>query len=120
MLYRRNIWGPNKQPGIIDVIAGRYVISHRFHAILRSSPPAEARDEGALTAAQVEALAANRLTRIDIELANGTPEKPPITHVEDPEDANHYDIAEHLINYQSLDLGEKCIPSDAEYHCHAC
>jgi hypothetical protein len=104
---------------MIDVITDRYGISHRFHAILKSSPPTPG-DEAPFTAAQAGLITANEFTRNDIELANGITEKPPVTRVEGPEDANHYDIAENLINYQSLDLGEKCMHSEAEYHCHGC
>jgi hypothetical protein len=104
---------------MIDIIADHYGISHRFHAILKSSPPTPG-DERPSTTAQAGPITANASARNDIELANGTAEKPSVTRVEGPEDANHYDIAENLINYQSLDLGEKCMHSETEYHCHGC
>ena len=119
-VYCRNIWGPHKQAGIIDVIADCYGISHRFHAILKASPPVKPRGEGSPPAAQRTAITANGLPRNDIEIANGTAEKSPVKRVEHPEELNHYAIAGHLINYQSLDLGEKCMPSDPEHHCHGC
>lgn len=119
-VYCRNIWGPNKQPGMIDVIADRYGFSHRLHAILKSSPPPNLGDEDPPTAAQPGAITANGLPMNDIELANGTAEKPLVRPMEGPEDTNHYAIAERLINFQSLDLGEKCMFSKAEYHCHKC
>jgi len=105
---------------MIDVIAEHYGISHRFHAILKSSPPTKPEDEGTPTAAKPATITANGLPRNDIELANGTAEKPPVKRVEGPEDINHYAIAKHLINFQSLDLGEKCMPSEALCHCHRC
>jgi hypothetical protein len=120
MVYCRNIWGPNKQPGMVDVIAEHYGISHRFHAILKSSPPPKPEDEGPPTAAKLGTITANKLPRNDIELANGTAEKQPVGRVGGPEDINHYAIAKHLINFQSLDLGEKCMSLEAVYHCHRC
>jgi hypothetical protein len=105
---------------MIDVIAEHYGISHRFHAILKSSPPLKPGNEQPPPAAQPGTTTAEVLSGNDLEHANGTTEKPPVMHVGDPEDINHYAIAKHLINYQSLDLGEKCMPSEAEYHCHRC
>jgi hypothetical protein len=108
-VYCRNIWGPNQQTGMIDLIAERYGFSHRFHAILKSSPPPKSKDERPSTAAYAGATTTNALPMNDLEHANGTTEKPQGRYVKGPEDINHYAIAENLINFQSLDLGEKCM-----------
>jgi hypothetical protein len=95
---------------MIDVIANKYGLSHRFRAILKSSPPPKPQDEESATPVQPVAITANGLPNNDIELANGTAERQPAGNLEDPEGINHYAIAKSLINYQSLDLGEKCMP----------
>jgi hypothetical protein len=109
---------------MIDIIADRYGISHRFRAILKSLPPPKSKEERPSTAAQGVAqgvaITANELSRNDIELANGTAGRLPVRRVKGLEDVNHYAIAEHLINLQSLDLGEKCMLKEAIYHWHGC
>lgn len=82
-----------------------YGLSHRFRAILKSPPPSKSPKKETTTPAQ----ATNPLPNNDIELANGTAESQLVRPVEGPEDENHYAIAESLINYQSVDLGEKCM-----------
>ncbi len=103
-----NIWSPNHQPGIIDVIADKYDISHRFRAILKSSPPSRSKDKESDTSAEAATVKAKRLPKNDVEIGNGTAEKKPVARFEGPEGANHYAIAASMINYQSLDLGEEC------------
>jgi len=95
---------------MVDVIADKYGLSHRFRAILKSSPPSKPQDEESTTPVQAVAITANGLPNNDIELANGTAEKQSAERLEGPEDINHYAIAKNLINYQSLDLGEECMP----------
>lgn len=54
--------------------------------------------------------------QVDIELGNGVVEKVPPRVAESLEEANHYRIASRLLNYQSLDLSEKCMPLLLKLH----
>ena len=101
---------------MVDVIADKYGLSHRFRAILKSSPPPTSRVREAV----IPAPATNTLPNSDVEHGNGTAEMQPIRQSESPEGANHYVIARSLINFQSLDLGAECTKLKLAYHNYRC
>lgn len=108
MFKYRNVWGPNLQTDIVKIIANRYKLSRRFHAILESAP-GDVEEKTAPVPAHIERVKVMAFPKDDPEHAmNGVAEKILPLMAEGPEDANHYEIASRLINYQSLDLGEKC------------
>ena len=82
----------------------RYKLSPRLEAILVTAPVGVKGEE---THASSNGLAEQEKAKValknDIEMANGVVEKTRTgAIVETPETANHYSIASHLINYQSL------------------
>jgi hypothetical protein len=52
---------------------------------------------------------AEALHKDDLKHANGAAHKTPPRKTESPEEANHYRIAANMLNFQSLDLGDKCM-----------
>jgi hypothetical protein len=58
--------------------------------------------------------------QVDIELGNGVAEKVYPRIANSPEEANHYQIASRLLNYQSLDLSERCMSLLLKFHFLGC
>lgn len=113
-VFYRNIWAPNEQSGIIDVISDCYGFSHRFRAILKTAPTSNTKEEFTKTV-QGRPITPNEPRKNDVEYGNGATERKPFNR-KDPGDVEHYDIASHLVNFQSLDLGEKCRFWNSENH----
>ncbi len=110
----RNIWGPDLQPKIINVIADLYEVSSRLRAILTTAPSRKEEEKPRTSEHGLPEIGkAKTFPKNDLE-ANGAAEKPKAAST--PEEANHYTIASRLINYQSLDLGRKCMISCLEGH----
>jgi hypothetical protein len=108
-----NLWAPNRQTEIVDVLSDHYDLSQRFRAILKSKPE-NVKPSEFVNRTQPERRRPRATAKHDVELGNGSANRAPVS----PEETNHYSIASHLINYQSLDLGEKfiCIGSNWIYH----
>lgn len=86
------------------MIANHYELSKRFQAILKSKPENVKQSE--ILRRGREYRKTRPAERYDPEQGmNGTAQKAQAYL----EGTNFYDIASHLINYQSVDLGEKCL-----------
>lgn len=99
-----NLWTPYRQRETVRLLAEHYKFSARLSAILRTPPPPSPAETS------TPENGAPRLSfHHDTEKANGRVSIQ-LKDVQTPAaEANHYTIASHLTNYQSVDVGEKCM-----------
>jgi hypothetical protein len=103
-----NIWAPNRQVEIIEVLGKHYKFSPRLLALVRTippdtttTPPIQNKDHGKFKS--------NIFRKDDIELATSsldTPRANPLPQRR--QNLSQYEIAKQMINYQSIDVGAHC------------
>ncbi|APA14702.1 hypothetical protein SS1G_06708 [Sclerotinia sclerotiorum 1980 UF-70] len=100
-----NIWGPNRQTDIIDVLARRYGFSPRLLAIIKTLPPVNNSSHKDHRVSYKERL----FERDDIETGRASMNVPRVhaTQLTPPGTTSHYTIAQQMINYQSVDVGAR-------------
>jgi len=100
-----NIWGPDKQTGLVTELATTYKFSPRLLAVIKTTPPTPK--------AQVEEKHLGHLRgmvsrKADLEASPS----PNSSRVSSPNrnttDTSHYTIAKQMIHYQSIDVGPRC------------
>jgi hypothetical protein len=103
-----NIWAPNRQTGISEALAIHYKFSPRLGAIIQSTPqdlepPSK---EPRLSKSRIRR---QHVHKEDVELATTSLDTPRLsTPPEGREETSHYSIAKHMLNYQSIDVGNHC------------
>ncbi|KAI9644656.1 hypothetical protein NHQ30_006680 [Ciborinia camelliae] len=98
-----NIWGPNRQTDVVDVLANRYGFSPRLLAIIKTLPPNNSSNKDHRVSYKEKLL-----KRDDIETGRASMNIPRAhaTH-RAPGTTSHYTIAQQMINYQSVDVGAR-------------
>ncbi|ESZ91647.1 hypothetical protein SBOR_7978 [Sclerotinia borealis F-4128] len=99
-----NIWGPNRQTDVIDVLANRYGFSPRLLAIIKTLPPnISSKKDHRISYKE------KLFVKDDIETGRASMNVPRAhaTHRTPPGTASHYTIAQQMINYQSVDVGAR-------------
>lgn len=99
-----NIWGPNRQPDIIDVLAHRYGFSPRLLAIIKTLPPNNSSSKDHRVSYKEKLF-----EKDDIETgrASMNTHREHAPHRTPPGTTSHYTIAQQMINYQSVDVGAR-------------
>ncbi|TGO65284.1 hypothetical protein BCON_0003g00790 [Botryotinia convoluta] len=99
-----NIWGPNRQTDIIDVLAHRYGFSPRLLAIIKTLPPINPTSKDHRVSYKEKLF-----EKDDIETGRASMNMPRThtTHRAPPATTSHYTIAQQMINYQSVDVGAR-------------
>ncbi|KAB8291243.1 hypothetical protein EYC80_009930 [Monilinia laxa] len=98
-----NIWGPNRQTDVIDVLAKRYGFSPRLLAIIKTLPPNKSSNKDH-RASYKEKL----YEKDDIETGRASMNVSRVHAAQRaPGTASHYTIAQQMINYQSVDVGAR-------------
>lgn len=99
-----NIWGPNRQPDVIDVLANRYGFSPRLLAIIKTLPPHISSNKDH-RASYKEKL----YEKDDIETGRASMNVPRAHTAPRVSQGttSHYTIAQQMINYQSIDVGAR-------------
>ncbi|TEY68285.1 hypothetical protein BOTCAL_0121g00120 [Botryotinia calthae] len=96
-----NIWGPNRQTDIIDVLAHRYGFSPRLLAIIKTLPPKNTSSKDHRISYKEKLF-----ERDDIETGRASMNMPR-AHAAPAATTSHYTIAQQMINYQSVDVGAR-------------
>ena len=117
-----NVWGPHRQPDLVDVLGKHYKFSPRLQAIIQSSPPqnqipAQEKD----THVSRFSSSSRRPKKDDVEIALTSselqlPKAPSATSSDPPvpparsqnHELGHYTLAEQMQNYHALDVGRHC------------
>lgn len=99
-----NIWGPNRQTDVIDVLAHRYGFSPRLLAIIKTLPPNKSSKKDHRVSYKEKLF-----EKDDIETGRASMNMPRahVTHRAPPPTTSHYTIAQQMINYQSVDVGAR-------------
>ncbi|KAF7951497.1 hypothetical protein EAE96_006806 [Botrytis aclada] len=99
-----NIWGPNRQTDIMDVLAHRYGFSPRLLAIIKTLPPKNPSSKDHRISYKEKLF-----EKDDIETgrASMNMNRTHATHRAPPATTSHYTIAQQMINYQSVDVGAR-------------
>jgi hypothetical protein len=99
-----NVWAPNRQVEIIELLGKHYKFSPRLLAIIKTIPPDtphETRDKNVGKY--------NRLHKDDIELAASSIDTPRVpSPSQSLQSISQYDAAKEMINFQSIDVGPHC------------
>ncbi len=98
-----NLWAPDRQLPIVDLLAAKYKLSSRLHAIIGTSPPtSESNTHSPIKQSRFR----KKRLKNDIEIATD------VDHGSQPQNPthgiSHYKLAEQMINYQSIDVGAHC------------
>ncbi|EMR89007.1 hypothetical protein ACHAPC_008374 [Botrytis cinerea] len=96
-----NIWGPNRQTDIIDVLAHRYGFSPRLLAIIKTLPPKNTSSKDHRISYKEKLF-----EKDDIETGRASMNMPR-AHTAPAATTSHYTIAQQMINYQSVDVGAR-------------
>lgn len=107
-----NIWSPNRQTDVVDLIGTFYKFSPRLLAIIRTVPPAVEQAQARRKERHVGRLKAKIYQKDDLEGAvagGGLPRSESSVGRQKPSsDASHYAIAQQMKHYHSVDFGSKC------------
>lgn len=117
----RNVWAPNVQADLIQTIGRYYKFSPRLLGIIRTEPVRHKSKEEHAEQRHRDRIKARlfpspQSPKDDIELANGaclTGE--PIKVVGKGLEPSHYSIANQMIHYNSVDLGDRCKPITSRF-----
>ncbi|KAG4032370.1 hypothetical protein MFRU_007g02740 [Monilinia fructicola] len=98
-----NIWGPNRQTDVIDVLAKRYGFSPRLLAIIKTLPPSKSSNKDHRVSYKEKLYEKDDIEtgRASMCISGGHAARPA------PGTASHYTIAQQMINYQSVDVGAR-------------
>lgn len=100
-----NIWGPNKQPDLLDLLGDYYKFSPRLLAVIKTAPP--------LPEPRIEDKSAHKYRtkpaqKDDVELAASSLDSPRTdSSLPNPQTTSHYTIAKTMLHYQSIDVGTR-------------
>ncbi|QSZ29059.1 hypothetical protein DSL72_003569 [Monilinia vaccinii-corymbosi] len=98
-----NIWGPNRQTDVIDVLANRYGFSPRLLAIIKTLPPNSSSNKGHRVSCKEKWYEKDDIETGRASMNISGPHAPHCA----PGAASHYTIAQQMINYQSVDVGAR-------------
>ncbi|KAH8783896.1 hypothetical protein BGZ57DRAFT_883933 [Hyaloscypha finlandica] len=111
-----NIWGPHRQPELVDVLGTHYKFSLRLQAIIRSPPPKDQapstdKDKHASRFSWRKPWQKNdpeiALTSLESSASSST--APPLIRSNTTRgisnDVGHYTLADQMQNYHALDIG---------------
>lgn len=116
----RNVWGPHRQPALIDMLSMRYKFSPRLQAIIRSPPrkhtdPSHDKNKHASRFSRPKA---SQKDDPEIALTNQDEQLPkapsaassvaPTTIRNHNNEVDHYTLAEQMRHYHALDGGPQC------------
>ncbi|KAH8599018.1 hypothetical protein B0O99DRAFT_33294 [Bisporella sp. PMI_857] len=97
-----NIWAPNKQPEVINLLATKYKFSPRLCAVIKTNPPVL---KPKVEEKHVRRFRSKPAQKDDIE-ANTSMDSSRISSPSpNAEKASHYTISKSMIHYQSIDVG---------------
>ena len=100
----RNIWAPNRQVDIIELLGKHYKFSPRLLAIIKTMPPDTPPETSDKSASKY-----NTLHEDDIELATSSIDTQRVTSpTRSLQSISQYDAAKEMINFQSIDVGTHC------------
>lgn len=101
-----NVWAPNKQTDVIELLGKHYKFSPRLLAIIKTIPPATTPKPQNKNDHKYSMLHKHK---DDIELATSSIDTSSVTSSsQSRQSISQYDITKQLIHYQSIDMGAHC------------
>jgi len=98
-----NVWAPNRQGDVIELLGQRYKFSPRLLAIIKTMPPDKFPETSDKNIGKY-----NKQHGDDIELATSSIDTPRASPSQSLQTISQYDAAKEMINFQSIDVGAHC------------
>jgi hypothetical protein len=105
-VWDSNIWSPNRQSDIIELLGKHYAFSPRLLAIIKEIPPDRTPDFQDRNARKYKTL-----RKDDVETAASSIDSPrarAFAPSQSRQTVRQYDVAKQWINLQSIDVGQRC------------
>jgi hypothetical protein len=103
-VFDSNIWAPNQQVDIIELLGKHYQFSLRLLAIIKTMPPDKSPE------VQDKIVGKYKMShKDDVELATSSIDTPRVASPsQSRQSISQYDVAKEMINYHSIDFGPHC------------
>jgi len=123
---RRNVWGPHRQPDLVNVLGTHYELSIRLQAIIRSSPPKDLDSASQETEKPSPRPSKSKrkqkndpeiaLTSSDLQVpkypSSNSSTAPALVRSNtmrgNSNGVDHYTLADRMKNYHAIDIGPHC------------